>query len=420
MIVYATCLLPVLATNNNFLESPDLRFGISVHQSPDELCPLIKLCLSKIGHFVHSNGQAIVLRLRSIRPNKHSWPRKGPNATNTFEKAKSKQQTNFVSMETVCENESPVANMKLDTPISAAPADSASGDGGGEDTVGAMIPPMRGVRRLKSSTPVPGGRLVQSSTGSQGGGSTAPPTRTGVERASSMRVAPRPLATPTKLTDAAASVRGSAVARANSSRVLLRATSNNMGGVGRVGRGGPSGGGPPSRTNSAQGLRPFNRDQIVNTSIGGRNQAGTVSQLQRGPGGTLQRHESEMSMDGSLFTMDSVQLRKGQLVADPFDDGTYDEQGSFADHESFVTRDDDNLYGHNHNNVNAPPAAEPAAISFSDLEHLRMTQRLQITSNNGSDDHSEVSFGTMASGLTTDFTDQDYSEYACEETEQAE
>jgi hypothetical protein len=303
-------------------------------------------------------------------------------------------------METVCENESPapatVANTRMAT---------IGDSGNSEDTVGA-IPPMRGVRRLKSSTQGPAGRLV--------GASAQPPSRKGVERSSSMRVAPHPLATPTKLTDAATSLRGSAVARANSSRVLLRATSNNLGARPR---------GPPSRTNSAQGLRPYNRDQIVNASIARKPNSDGLPQM-RGPGGTLQRHESEMSMDGfsmgdgSLFTMDSVQLRKGQLVADPFDDGTYDEQGSFADHESFVTRDEDNLYGgHNIPHQHHHAAAQEPAITFSDLEHLRMTQRLNISS---ADDNSEVSFGTMASGLTTDFTDHDYSEYACEETEQAE
>lgn len=114
--------------------------------------------------------------------------------------------------------------------------------------------------------------------------------------------------------------------------------------------------------------------------------------------------------DGSLFTMDSVQLRKGQqLVADPFDDNTYDEQNSFADHESFVTRDDDNIYG-------ILPAQTPA-INFGDLAELRLNQRLHISSG---DDASEASFGTMGSGLTTDFTDHDYTDYAGEETEQAE
>lgn len=278
-------------------------------------------------------------------------------------------------METVCEYESPRSalederlRLQMNLKIAA----------GGGDVVGA-IPPMRGVGRLKSST-----QIVRVAG-----------QRNPIERASSMRIAGRPLA-PTKATDAAASLRGSAVARANSSRALLRATSNTST-RGRM---------APGRADSAQGLRPFSRDQIVNTSIARK--ASNESLQLRGPGGTLQRHESEISLgefslgDGSLFTMDSVRLRKEQLVADPLGEGSYDEGDSFADHESFMTRDD--------SFCNMGRAQQPV-LTFSDLENMRLTQRLQISN----DDTSVVSFGTMASGITTDFTDHDYTEYARDE-----
>ncbi len=248
------------------------------------------------------------------------------------------------------------------------------------------VPPMRGVRRYKSNNPA--GKM---------------PGRNMIQRASSMR-AQRPLAHARSM-DAAASFRGNAAARANSSRVLARAASNT-----NVRRG------PPSRANSAQGLRPFSRDQIVNTSIG-KAPPKEHSFVLRAPSGTLQRHESDMSLgdisisEGSLFTMDSVQLRKGQMIADPLEEGTYDEEDSFADHESFMTREPSFMNHH-------PGAVvqQPTVLTFGDLEELRLTQKLQISA----EETSTISFSdTLASGLTTDFSHSD-SEYACDEKDYAE
>lgn len=316
-------------------------------------------------------------------------------------------------METVCEHESPRSAVALSTleeerrrmhlNVKMAAGSSSIG---GEDTVGA-IPPMRGVRRLKSSNPNQMTRVSVS-------GIAGPPPRGAVQRSASLRVA-HPLATPTRSTDAAASLRGSAVARANSSRALLRASGNSGGGGVVRSRGALA----PSRASSAQGLRPYGRDQIVNASIarkGSNDGLQGMQQQQRGPGGTLQRNESEMSLgefsvgDGSLFTMDSVRLRKGQLVADHLGDGSYDEQDSFACHESVVTRDsEDCLY-------DVAQEAQNPVLTFSDLEALRLTNRLNVCADEGS----VMSCNTMASGLTNDFTEHDYSEYACDETEYAE
>jgi hypothetical protein len=278
-----------------------------------------------------------------------------------------------------------------------------------EDTVG-EIPSMRGVRRFKSSNP----NISRVHSGSLQRSTLEMPSSS--VRSSQNANAARPSA-PTKSTDAAASLRGSAVARANSSRNLLRATSS-------------SGlrAGIPARTSSSQGLRPFNRnDPLVNGSIGRKPpNDGLLNMHIRGPGGTLQRNESEMSLgefsssDGSFFTTDSVNIRKAQLVADPLDHaGSYDdyeEDESFADHESFMTRESD---AHIFYEVPASTAATATpAMTLHDLAALKMN-RLQI-SHPSTDDISLVSYGTMASGLTTDYTDHDYSEFACDEAEYAE
>ena len=230
-------------------------------------------------------------------------------------------------------------------------------------------------------------------------------------RATSLRAQPRPMA-PTKSNDALASMRGNAAARANSSRALLRATSssNLNRGVGRA-------------HSSNQGIRPFSRDQIVNTSIQrAHSNDGMKSVLRCGPGGsTLERGMSEMSLgdlseattgDSSIFTMDSVNLRKTQMVADPLEnEGTYNEEDSFADHESFVTRDSDATFFRQQAQVNN------TVLTFDDLDAMRNRERLHISA----EESSQFSFGTLGSCLTTDFTeDHEDSEYIADETGVAE
>ena len=236
----------------------------------------------------------------------------------------------------------------------------------------------------------------------------------GVARRTPARAASLRPTAPTKSNDALASVRGNAVARANSSRALLRATSS--GNI--IGRG-------VARNTSAasQGIRPYSRDQIVNTSIHRANSNDSMKLLARcGPGGsTLERAISELSLgdfsystaaDNSILTMDSVNLRKTQMVADPLEnEGTYDEDDSFADHESFVTRDSDATFFRQHAQQNN------TVLTFDDLEAMRMRERLHISV----EESSHFSFGTMGSGLTYDYTDDhEESEFVHDETEHAE
>jgi hypothetical protein len=212
-----------------------------------------------------------------------------------------------------------------------------------------------------------------------------------------------PLA-PTKSTDALSSLRGSAIARANSSRALLRATTSFHRAA------------PPSRTSSGN-LRGFAPNQIVNTSIAtigssSHHNNNTNKQTLVKARGPLMRFESDNSIgdfstDGSFFTTDSVALRKHQMIADPIDGEEYNEDCSFADHETYVTKRSDE-YEHE------VLYATPTVLTFADLEHMRLTQRLKISC----EEQSEVSFSTIASGLSADFTEHDtLSEFCYDETE---
>jgi hypothetical protein len=304
----------------------------------------------------------------------------------------------------------------------------------------AALPPVgraRGVRRLKSASLTSAGTVKRSgsfqapSPSSQiqrlSGGS-GPSNPRVPERARSLRCNElRPMA-PTKSNDVAASLRGSGVSR---NRVLMRASSSSANGMARSRIAPPTRG--LSATSSSGGLRPYTRDQIVNTQIERR-----INNRIPGPGGTLQRTVSDCSNsngsfddtmhsmvsggDFSLFTMDSIHLRKGQqVIADPLDDKTYlygsnEDDCSFADHETYVTRmsgDDFDLYEMSAVN------RENAVLTFgTEADSNRFTERLHkmgITENIADDQ-------SMASGLTNDFTDfglddDDYEDDACYEEE---
>lgn len=262
--------------------------------------------------------------------------------------------------------------------------------------------------------------LLKASTDQVRGAPRRNPSGTGAvrrapSRATSLRQVARPLA-PTKSNDALASVRGNAVARANSSRNLLRATSSsNVLGRNMIGR---------TASSTSQGIRPYSRDQIVNTSIQRPCSNDNMKAMVRcGPGGsTLERGFSELSLgdlsvstnaDNSILTMDSVNLRKTQMVADPLDnEGTYDEDDSFADHESFVTRESDSTFFRQH------AQRTSTVLTFDDLEAMRMREKLQISA----DESSQFSFGgSSGSLLTTDFTeDHEESEFVNDETQLTE
>lgn len=162
------------------------------------------------------------------------------------------------------------------------------------------------------------------------------------------------------------------------------ASSRSRGGVRRA----------PSRNYSSQSLRPYGSGH---------------SNLQRG--------ESEVSLgdysSGSAFTMDSVALRKGQLIADPVDGGTYCEDESFADHESFMTRDDFTPLAE----AKGPMVRESNVVAMGDFVNLN--ERQVIPEGEVEDD--TVSYMTGTSALTNDFTDlNDESEYEATETDYAE
>ncbi len=234
-------------------------------------------------------------------------------------------------------------------------------------------------------------------------------------RSQSMRAVVRPLA-PTKSTDHLASMRASRAQRGNISRVApVRSQSSVLGAPRRV---------PPDRTSSVDStnsLRAFRRDQMGGVEPGTME----LQRLRGGPGASLTRNPSDMSNltdmtggDLSCFTMDSVNLRKAQLVADPIfaDDGTYNEEDSYADHESVSRASMFSEY--------TPGAArnipEPRLGVYrtpSRLGAIRVDRRPHpaqpkedetSSSEEGNDDDDDRSFGSVTSGLTQDFTDNDF------------
>lgn len=230
------------------------------------------------------------------------------------------------------------------------------------------------------------------------------------------------------------------VASGPRNRVVMRTSSSSNYGNNAPGTLSRSRIAPPSRGLSASassgGLRPFNRDQIVNMQterkINTRGAgASTGTALQRQVSGDLSdsnghsgydetMHSVTSGEDFSLFTMDSIHLRKGQqIIADPLDDksymysgGLYEDECSFADHESCVTRSTNDelciveaIHQPNHGTYHNRSKTVLTFGNGTTSDPRQFTERLNqitITETTGNDDHSCYS---MASGLTNDFAD---------------
>lgn len=235
-------------------------------------------------------------------------------------------------------------------------------------------------------------------------------------RSQSMRAPVRPLA-PTKSTDHLTSMRASRAQRGNISRVApVRSQSSVLGAPRRV---------PPDRTSSVDStnsLRAFRRDQIGGSAL----EPGTMEfQRLRGGPEALTRNPSDMSNltamtggDLSCFTMDSVNLRKAQLVADPIfaDDGTYNEEDSYADHESVSRASMFSEYTPGAARI-APEPRLGVYRTPSRLGAIRVERRPnpaqpkedESSSSEGEgNDDDDRSFGSVTSGLTQDFTENDF------------
>jgi hypothetical protein len=281
-----------------------------------------------------------------------------------------------------------------------------------------MAPPGDGPVRMPSRKP--------SVMRGAGRGSSGAPMRSSSMRASVIR----PLA-PTKSTDCMASMRGTHVQRANSSRIqrstsgrgpmrgqVLRTTSSRCPPMQRGPRAAPN---RTSSVDSTNSLRAYRRDALTNSAIEPMQPARIP-----GPGATLERHTSDMSLittgDLSCFTMDSVNLRKNQMVADPLEDATYNEMDSCADHESVSRASVFSEYQASFKNGASGAAAGPTrlgvyrtpsrigGIKFDSLQISSGNKKSNSNNDEDSDsdsDDDDKSFGTMTSGLTTDFTEHD-------------
>ena len=182
----------------------------------------------------------------------------------------------------------------------------------------------------------------------------------------------------------------------------------------------------PGRTVSSDSgqLRGFRRDGLVNTSVGRDIAPGMMRGVQRtksGGGGLrsgVQRQSSSssiLSVDttsgvDSCWTMDSVNLRKTQLIADPLDAGTYHScDDSYANHDDSMS-----TYSMNPHNmveyVEYRPEYGPSGndgASVSTMDDLRLQDMtLNPIEPSGCDvSFFSQSFGTLESG---DLSDSDF------------
>jgi hypothetical protein len=147
----------------------------------------------------------------------------------------------------------------------------------------------------------------------------------------------------------------------------------------------------PVRT-ASDSLRTMRRDQLVNTVLERKE---STQSLLRGPDDKSVATFSDLD---SCFTMDSVTMRKHQLIADPLDDGTYYENDSFADHDDSVThfseypaepREPRGLMRHESGETLLSHVGGESIETFCTLDSLRL-RRLQI--NDAVDQACDISF----------------------------
>jgi hypothetical protein len=144
----------------------------------------------------------------------------------------------------------------------------------------------------------------------------------------------------------------------------------------------------PVRT-ASDSLRTIRRDQLVNTVL--ERKESTQSLLRQPDDKSVGTSYSDLD---SCFTMDSVTMRKHQLIADPLDDGTYHENDSFADHDDSVSHFSEypaelrELTRHESGETLSHVGGESIA-TFCTLDSLRL-RRLQIT--DGVDQACDISF----------------------------
>lgn len=158
-----------------------------------------------------------------------------------------------------------------------------------------------------------------------------------------------------------------------------------------------------SQGSESGGLRPYRgREQVVNQSI----QRMDSSNLSIG----------DMSAF-SMGTMDSVSLRKAQIVADPLDDQTYNEGASFADHDSISMMSDfpdyteflpGQLTASSHNPRRQFRNEDSMSGSFCTLDSVQLRQK-----QNHDADHCDASFSTIESRDLCFEANKEFDEYSC-------
>jgi hypothetical protein len=190
-----------------------------------------------------------------------------------------------------------------------------------------------------------------------------------------------------------------------------------------------------SLSTNTSGLRPYRgREQVVNQSIQ-RHDSSTSSSNGSHSQTTTTNVGNQSVGELSAFTMgtmDSVSLRKAQIVADPLDDQTYHEGMSFADHDSISMMSDfpdytEFLPGQLSASSHNPAAARRHLLrrddsmsgTFCTLDSVQLRQHQQTVPPHPNDaaggDYfcDDASFSTIASRDLCFEAHKDFDEYSC-------
>lgn len=176
---------------------------------------------------------------------------------------------------------------------------------------------------------------------------------------------------------------------------------------------------PPNRSVSSDGMPAMYRGMAINTP---NHSLRRTDGPRQAPGRTASgmSYDSMASDADSFFSKDSVSIRKHQLVADPLEEGTYNDCDSFADHESVqdlwsVATD---AYGDrfpDHISEYLPNGAVQYHVDLAGMGQSDSAGNLPLETGGG--DQQSVSSGISGDGADFDFTggDEDLTEENAEE-----
>jgi len=128
----------------------------------------------------------------------------------------------------------------------------------------------------------------------------------------------------------------------------------------------------PTRT-ASDSLRNMRKDKLVNTALERKESTHSLMRASSDDKSVVTISDLE-----SCFTMDSVNIRKNQMIADPLDAGTYHETDSCANHDDSISHWSEHMPTvAQDGNVGGGGGGHESVATFCTLDSLRL-QRLQI------------------------------------------